>query len=219
MTSITLKLREKASSIWEKIFEHPFVVELYQGTLPREKFVFYVLQDYNYLVGLVRALTIIASKADFETSRKILELAHAEATIEIKNYEELLSRLGYTLKDAISIEPAPTNIAYTNFMISTSALGTVWEGLVALLPCFWSYAEIAEYHRDKLEKNPVSLYVDWARVYLSEEYRKVVDELRDLIDSASIGTSIERLESIFIQGSRYEYMFWDMAHKMEKWPI
>ena len=214
-----MKLREKADKIWKKIFEHPFVVELYQGTLPREKFVFYVLQDYNYLVGLVRALTIIASKADFEVSRKILELAHAEASIEMKNYEELLSRLGYTLEDAVNIEPAPTNVAYTNFMISTSTLGTVWEGLVALLPCFWSYAEIAEYHRDKLRENPVSLYVDWAKVYLSEEYKRVVNELRGLIDTAYPKVDLEKLERIFIQGSKYEYMFWDMAYNIEKWPI
>ena len=29
----------------------------------------------------------------------------------------------------------------------------------------------------------------------------------------------ERAEKVFFQSSRYEYMFWDMAYKLEKWPV
>ena len=47
-------LRRWADPIWEQIFRHPFVVEVYRGDLPLEKFRYYLLQDYNYLVNFAK---------------------------------------------------------------------------------------------------------------------------------------------------------------------
>ncbi|CAB50005.1 thiaminase II [Pyrococcus abyssi] len=206
---ITERLRRDADHIWRKIFEHPFVVQLYSGNLPMEKFKFYVLQDFNYLVGLTRALAVIASKADYPLLAELIELAREEITTEMKNYEELLKELGLTLEDAIKTEPTLVNSAYMDFMLSTAYKGRVVEGLTALLPCFWSYAEIAEYHKDKLDGNPVEIYREWGRVYLSEEYLSLVSRLREIIDS--LGGDYERLREIFITGSKFELAFWEMA--------
>ena len=50
MDSFSLKLKEEAAPIWEKILKHPFLVEMGEGSLPMEKFVFYFKQDYSYLI-------------------------------------------------------------------------------------------------------------------------------------------------------------------------
>ncbi|RLG84620.1 MAG: thiaminase II, partial [Thermoprotei archaeon] len=63
------RLRREADTVWKALVNHPFVVELYRGTLPREKFVFYVLQDYNYLIGMMRALSIAAARSRYEVAR------------------------------------------------------------------------------------------------------------------------------------------------------
>ena len=155
---ISDRLRNDADSIWKEIFDHPFVVELYEGTLPLEKFKFYVLQDYNYLVADMKNLSILSSKApSVEAMREMVEVAHLEATTEFKGYEEFLKRLGYTIEDAMGIEPAATNISYSSFLLATSSSTTFWEGLAATLPCFWIYAEIAKFHRDKLKENKTTL--------------------------------------------------------------
>ncbi|MFP3320898.1 MAG: TenA family protein, partial [Acidilobus sp.] len=52
-----------ADPIWEEIHRHPFVVELYAGRLPLERFRYYLLQDYSYIVNLTRALALAAAKA------------------------------------------------------------------------------------------------------------------------------------------------------------
>ncbi|AEC52684.1 hypothetical protein PNA2_1769 [Pyrococcus sp. NA2] len=206
---ITEKLRKDADHIWKRIFEHPFVVELYSGSLPLEKFKFYVLQDFNYLVGLTRALSVIASKADYPLLSEIIELAREEIVVEMKNYEDLLKELDLTLEDAKNAEVTLVNSAYMDFMLSTAYRGTVVEGLTALLPCFWSYAEIAEYHREKLKNNPVKIYREWGEVYLSEEYLELVRRLREIIDSSN--AEYERLKKIFLIGSKFELAFWEMA--------
>jgi len=213
------RLRRDADAIWQRIFEHPFVVELYEGTLPLEKFKFYAIQDYNYLIGMMRSYSLLAAKSDYEVAKAALEIAYADATVEMKNYERLLEKLGLKLEDAAKAEPAPTNEAYMNFLVSTCALGSPLECLVATLPCFWSYAEIAEKHKEKLKGNPVELYVEWASVYLSKEYVALVEKLRSLVDSLWRGEGYERLRSLFLRASRYEYMFWDMAYKLESWPV
>ncbi|MET1102224.1 MAG: TenA family protein [Pyrodictiaceae archaeon] len=219
MAGLTEMLREKASYIWERILEHPFVIELYTGRLPLEKFKYYVVQDYNYLIGMMRAFSLLASRADYETARLALEIAYADATIEMDNYRRLLGELGLSFEDVVSAEPAPTNVGYMGFLVSTCATSSPLECLVAVLPCFWSYEEIAMRHRDKLSSNPMRIYVEWAKTYLSREYHELVSRLRGAVDRLWDGGDTSKLERLFITASRYEYMFWDMAYRMEKWPI
>lgn len=214
-------LKRDSARAWQKLLNHPFVDELYRGTLPIEKFRFYAIQDYNYLIGLIKALSIAASKGDFHTLRTALSHASFLASTEMANYEKLLARLGLTLEEVVRAEPAPTNTAYVNFMIATCSMGTPLECLVSLLPCYWSYREIAAHNKDKLKSNTVELYRDWASVYLSEDYAGAVEEFKEAIERLwrSEGGSYERLKRIFHTATRYEYMFWDMAYNMEKWPI
>ena len=219
MAGLAEKLRHSANHIWRAILKHPFVVELYSGALPPEKFRYYAIQDYNYLVTMYKCFSLIASKAEYPLARKTLELAYTEATTEMANYERLLDKLGMRLEDVVRVDPSPTNTAYMNFLLTTCALGSPLEGLVAVLPCFWSYAEIASKHKDKLERNRNEIYVEWAKVYTTKEYLDLVNELKAFVNEMAVQESREKLERIFITASKYEYMFWDMAYRMEKWPI
>ncbi|ADY01013.1 MAG: thiaminase II [Vulcanisaeta sp.] len=219
---ITDLLRSRVNDIWYRIFNHPFVIELFNGTLPLEKFRFYVIQDYNYLITLTKCQAIIASKfEDPTTMRKILELALADVSTELENYNKLLNTLNLSFDDAIRIRPSPTNIAYMNFLLTTCTLGSPYEGLVAILPCYWTYLEIARYHVEKLRSNPIKIYRDWASIYLTPEYSGIVDSLRVIIDKASdyLMRDFDKLLNIFRQASVYEYLFWDMAYRQEQWVL
>ncbi len=218
---LTDRLRSDSMGIWRRLLEHSFVRELYSGSLPMEKFRFYAVQDYNYLIGLIKSLSIAASKGDYQALRTSLQHATFLATTEMANYERLLDRLGLTMEEVVRATPAPTNTAYVNFMIATCSLGTALECLVALLPCYWSYRDIALHNKDLLESNSVDLYREWAQVYLSREYGEAVEELRREIERLwSIEpVGYEKLRRVFQTASRYEYMFWDMAYNMEEWPV
>ena len=160
------KLRIDADNIWQSIIEHPFVVELYTGSLPLDKFKFYVLQDYNYLTSAIQNFSIISSRAgQVDNVNEVLEIAYLEAISELDAYEKFIKKLGYTLEDAINVEPIQMNVSYVNFLFSTSSLKSYEEAITSVLPCFWSYAEIAEYHKNKLKTNKNKLYIEWASVY------------------------------------------------------
>lgn len=216
--SKTAVLRDRASRIWNKILNHPFVLELYMGSLPIPKFKYYILQDYNYLVTMVRVLSIVAAKApNITQSKTALHLAYSTVTGEMENYERLLREMGLTIEDAAATTPNPTNIAYMNFLISTSLLNDYWVTLATLLPCFWTYSEIAEKHKEKLEFNKSVLYRKWASTYLSEEYRNLVELFKDEVDASNL--TVDQMWPYFELASKYEYMFWSSVYSEEKWSI
>ncbi|MBN1273964.1 MAG: TenA family protein [Candidatus Aminicenantes bacterium] len=213
------KLRKDAEAVWKKIVGHPFVVELYTGDLPIEKFTFYILQDYHYLIAAMKNFGLMASKASsVEAMREVIDILHLEATSEFDGYEELLNRLGYSIQDASEIEPLPSTISYSSFLLSISSLESYAEAITSVLPCFWSYAEIAEYHKDRLSTNPNQLYKDWAMVYTADPYLKLVEKMKKLVNEAGKGFSYKKLYSVFIKASRYEYMFWDSVYHKTNWP-
>jgi len=218
--SISERLHKDTEQVWNKIIAHPFVVELYQGSLPMEKFKTYILQDYSYLVDAIKNFSIIASRAQsVDVMRETVEIAHLEATGEFQGYENFLHTLGYTLDDAMQVEPFPVNLSYRGFLLTTSSMGASQEALVSVLPCFWSYLDIALYHQDALSSNPNKIYSDWASVYLSKEYAQLVEKLRRLVDLTGDDFSYEKLRSLFLTASRYEYMYWDAAYNLESWPV
>ena len=43
------RIYERAKALWPRYLTHPFVTEMADGTLPKEKFRCYMVQDYLYL--------------------------------------------------------------------------------------------------------------------------------------------------------------------------
>jgi thiaminase (transcriptional activator TenA) len=218
--NISEKLHKDAEHVWGKIIEHPFVVELYKGSLPMDKFNTYILHDYSYLVNAIKNFSIIASRAEsVDVMREVVEIAHLEATGEFQGYGDLLHALGYTLDDAMRVEPFPVNLSYRSFLIATSSLNATQEALVSALPCFWTYLDIALAHQDFLSGNDNKIYVAWASVYLSSDYARLVEKLRTLVDRTCEGYHYEKLRPFFLTASRYEYMYWDAAYNLDAWPV
>ena len=64
------RIRARAEKLWPRYLSHPFVTEMADGTLPEEKFRYYMLQDYLYLQDYVKIFAAIIQKADdFEQLR------------------------------------------------------------------------------------------------------------------------------------------------------
>jgi thiaminase/transcriptional activator TenA len=218
--NVSQRLRRDAAPVWEKIFRHPFVEEVYGGSLPMETFTFYILQDYHYLVDAIKNFCLIASRADTaENRRRILDIAHLEAVSELQGYEAFLKRLGRTLADAAAVEPIPANLSYRSFLLSAGCLKPFQESLTAVLPCFWTYSAMAEHHRARLEQNENPLYQEWAAVFLGADYRQLVTRLVDLVDDVTRNYPYAPLQEIFLTASRYEYLYWEAVYHRQTWPV
>lgn len=218
--TVAEQLRRDTDDVWQRLIEHPFVTELYSGDLPRDTFTFYILHDYHYLTAAMKNFSIIASKAPtVDEMRAVIDILHMEAESEYEGYQAFLERLGYTLQDTAALEPIPVSVSYGSYLLSTSALQSYDEAITAVLPCFWSYADIADYHGDKLSGNDSQLYRDWAAVYDTDTYQDLVDEMKHLVNRAADRSPYEDLLQVFTTASRYEYLFWDAVYNRQEWPV
>ena len=67
-------LRQLAAPIWEAQLHHPFVVALGKGTLPLQKFRYYILQDARYLEELARVFAAGAEIDKFGAELSLTKL-------------------------------------------------------------------------------------------------------------------------------------------------
>ena len=66
--SFTQAIRAKARPIWDRELKHPFVRGLGDGTLPIDRFRFYLGQDYLFLIEYCRVFALATAKArDLQT--------------------------------------------------------------------------------------------------------------------------------------------------------
>lgn len=219
----TATLRQKAHAIWEAEKRHPFVRGIGDGSLPREKFRYYMIQDYLFLVDFCRIFALGAAKADdigqmSQFSRLLHETLHTEMSLH-RAYGEQFGIPPAAMEQA---EPAPTCLGYTRFMLEAVQRGTVADLAAAVLPCQWGYAEIGRFLKETGDTSANNPYRDWIQMYASEEFKQLGDWLRNLLDSKAAGanaTDQARWTGLFLAGSRYEYMFWQMCWEEEQWPV
>jgi thiaminase (transcriptional activator TenA) len=59
----TEHLHQRVAEIWEAQREHPFVRGIGDGTLGLERFKFWLLQDYVFLIEYARLLALAAARS------------------------------------------------------------------------------------------------------------------------------------------------------------
>lgn len=190
--------------IYAKTLEHPFLRGLTDGTLPPERFRFYLQQDAAYLDAFSQALLDLAAKAPDPKWAATLK-RHATEAIAAE-------------KKLPPAPMAPTNYAYVNHFRAAVARGTFAEGLASLLPCYWIYQEVGRELIRKGSKNRD--YQRWIDTYASPDYAKSVNEALAMYNASApklTAAQRARARELFVLSARYEYMFWDMAWREEKW--
>ena len=221
-TAFSARLRTQCDRIWAGLHAHPFLGELARGTLPLDRFRFFLEQDLLYLPAFARCMAMGAAKSvsatDLEFFTRQLD---GIIRLEIPSNLRLLDQvIGLGAQDRGGARGmAPANVAYTSFLLATAAAGGPLEITAAILPCSWSYIEIADGLKDEIADHPV--YADWVAFYLQEEEANLVLNMRQTFDDMTQVVSEEKrqqLADIFTMSSRLEGMFWDMAYTLDQWP-
>ena len=218
--SVSARLRQAADPIWEQCLHHPFVTGIGDGTLNVEKFRHFMLQDYLYLFDYARVFAVGVVKArDPELMRTFSGNVDAILNGEMNIHRAYMKRLGITEEQVFSVKPALDNLSYTNYMLSVAHTGGPMEIVASILACSWSYAEIGQ----ALARIPGAadhpFYGEWIRGYASEDYAATNQALMELMDELAAGATeaqIAHLTEIFVNCSRYELGFWDMAWELRQ---
>jgi thiaminase (transcriptional activator TenA) len=218
----TERLRRKAAGIWEAQHQHPFVRGIAEGTLSLERFQFWLRQDYVFLIEYARLLALAAARSpDLETIARFATLLKETVDTEMSLHRGYAAEFDISIDDLERESPAPATRAYTDFLLRVAVTGDFAEVTAALLPCMWAFSEIGQ----RLATQPTpsdQRYAKWIAMYSSKEFAELAQWCRDLVDSLAAGLperDLQKLEAAFLTSSRYERQFWEMAWKMERWPV
>ena len=213
------QLRESANIFWEKEKTHSFILGLGSGNLDIQKFVYYLKQDYVFLIGYCKAISVAISKSsDLSDMIFLSDLLNETLTTEMDLHVKYCAEFDIEKKDLEKTKSSPTTTKYVNHMISSSESKGFLHSLVAILPCAWSYGEIATYLSNSMSNRSENKYIKWIDMYDSEEFKNSAKSIMEIIDEKTINlpeVQKKDLKATFYKSSEYEYDFWNAAWKME----
>ncbi len=204
--------------VYRSITEMAFIREMADGSLPREKFLFYIAQDDIYLQAYARTLAMIAARATEPAEvAAFTKFAQIALVSEQMMHEEFFSK---TPVEGAAARIQPACHHYTSYLLSVAATAPVEVAMAAVLPCFWIYREVGA-HIYKLsagsENNP---YKAWIDTYVGEEFEALVDEAIALCDAAAARNTPQvqaRMTEAYEFAARLEYDFWNAGYLLRKW--
>ncbi len=212
-------LYESSKKIWDKYLEHPFLKEIGEGSLNKDKFRKYLIQDYLYLIEYAKVYAMACVKSrNLKELKKFndgvtgsIETESANHIMYLKNFGEDIEKLEF--KYDLNL----VNESYTSFMKAIALTGTIEEIVAAVLPCTWSYnyigLKLKEKYKNNLEGN---FYKSWIESYCDDEYINFTNEWIDFTNEICENLDEkqkEKLKDIFVKASIYELEFWNMAYK------
>ena len=214
------RLLSASDDIWKQYNEHPFVLGIQNGDLDRNKFRYYIIQDYLYLEEYAKAFAVGVAKAkSLETANLFSKYIYV-MNGELNVHSGYIARLGISQDEITSTPRSLDNLSYTSYMLRVAYEEGEAEILAAILSCAYSYEIIA---KNIVRNNPGSVndgfYGDWIKGYASDAYAAdnviLIDTLNRLTENYT-ESQIRHLIDIFVACSRYELAFWEMSWKVRK---
>jgi thiaminase/transcriptional activator TenA len=219
-TPLTTELWSAAKGVFEEILAHPFLTGLTTGTLERESFRLYVIQDVHYIAQFARILAGVAARAPQSADVAMLTARSADLAAEHALHQSLLADLGVTEQELEATPMAPANRAYTDYLHAVTHTRPFPDALAALVACPWIYWEVGK--ELIAQGSPDPLYQRWIQRYGGDlaavnvpPFLALLDRVGEELTAAQRASAAEH----FVLGCRYEWMFWDMGYHRQTWPV
>ncbi|QLC34827.1 thiaminase II (plasmid) [Halarchaeum sp. CBA1220] len=213
-------LLDAGEALWRAQKTHPFVTELADGTLDEAAFRHWVEQDYRYLLDYARLFAVAGARArDEATMTTLVGISHDTLAEEMDLHREFAADYGIAREELESVTKAPTCEAYTGFLVRTAYEGSLAEIAAALYPCAQGYLDVAAHAAERATGE--HRYTPWLEAYTSDEFRAVVERIRDFVDRCGerFPGEHDAMREAFLTSARLEYRFWEMAYTREGWEV
>ncbi len=206
--------------LWDAAAHSDFIEQMGQGTLDKEKFLDYMVQDSLYLRDYARAYAMVLFK-----SHTMREIQVFYSVLGFVNDHENATRLAYlaqaelTDADVEKIPKKPACAAYTNYLIKIAQEEEIPEILMALMPCMLGYYDVfmqlVQRHPKVLEGYFGPLVRDYIAPGYGESCKIWTDYCEEICKDLDAARR-EKLKAIFKEASAHELYFWEMAGGKEK---
>ena len=208
---------QNAMPLWEKAAATPFLAEMGEGTLDRQRFYDYIVQDSIYLRDYLKAFAMGIFKAD---SLKQMQVFYS--VLGFVNDSENATRLQYlrdcgkTDADVETVPKSAACAAYTKFLIDTAKNEDVPEILMAVMPCMVGYYYVFDSLLKRYPSVKETYFAPLVADYTSEFYKQCCDEWTAYCNEVCSGLPAARkkkLIAVFEEASAQELYFWEQFNK------
>ena len=215
--SASNELRLSCAEDWEAATNHRFCKELAAGSLPREKMVQYLIQDYTFIDAFVRlAASAIAHAPSLADSIPLAQflavITGPENTYFLRSFEAL------GVDEAARTDPelwTATN-EFQALMREAAASGRYEEMMAVLVVAEWIYLSWATPVNPPEDDLPF-YFAEWITLHAGPGFEGVVHYLRDQLDTlwpSLDGTQKTRVEIAFRRAVALEKLFFDTAYSV-----
>lgn len=214
-------LEQQTQDVWQAIYGHPFVKGIGDGSLARERFEFYLKQDYVYLIDFSRVFALASAKArqleDMGTFAKLLDMT---LNTEMDLHRRTCQEFGISAEELGQTRPALITLSYTSFLVKACYEEPLAGIIAVLLPCAKGYADIAlQLQAAGVPEKPH--YRDWIETYASEDFVGWANWLAEKLDGFGAQASDsdkQKWQDIYLHSARFELLFFEMGWQKEEWP-
>ncbi|MEV0145129.1 MULTISPECIES: thiaminase II [unclassified Nonomuraea] len=216
------EVRAHTATLLDAIHRHPFNTALGDGTLSRDRFTFYLVQDARYLAAYAKVLATASARADEPADAMFFaQSAHTALAVERALHTGYLDGFGLSPADVAGIGTSPTCLAYASYLQATALSAPLPVLVAAVLPCFWVYQDVGTALLERTAGRSGHPYQAWISTYSDPSFAASVTQVRAIADRLA-GTADpatrRAMAEAFCRATEYEWMFWDSAWRLETWP-
>lgn len=205
-------LKSICTDDWQAATRHAFTDQLAAGTLPEDRMLAYLEQDYLFLDSFVRLLASAIARApslpDAVPGAQFLGLICGP---ENTYFLRAIDALGGDAAQPAHAHPVTAELQAVMRRAATS--DDYAQMLAVLVVAEWSYLDWAAPHADKAHDLPF-WFGEWIALHSGDGFEGVVAYLRDQLDRVwpTLTADEQRsVEAIFAETTRLERAFFDAA--------
>lgn len=196
---------------------HPFIIGLLDGTLAKEKYERYLIQDTHYLKDYSKVFAHVYLQLYNVKDLQFLHTCIGVVMSEETNMHiKYLSDFGLDVYKVESLKEEKATRDYLDFMLQYAPEKDAAKLFCAALPCTLTYEFIGKSLKKKrIEAGGENYYDAWIDAYAGSEFEefsiKSVELMDRMVENMSNEEKKELIE-IFVESCKYEMGFWNMSY-------
>ncbi|MCH4889851.1 thiaminase II [Acidaminobacter sp. JC074] len=209
---------QRVKDYYQAYLDHPFIKGLLDGSLDREKYKNYLIQDTHYLKDYSKVFANVYLLLD-----NVRDLQFLHTCIGVVMSEETNMHIQY-LKDydldvfkVESLEEKQATRDYLDFMLQYAPEKNAAKLFCAALPCTLTYEFIGKALKKKrLEVGGDNYYDAWIDAYAGQAFEdfavRSIELMNDLVEGYQESDLVELID-IFVESCEHEMNFWHMSYE------
>jgi thiaminase/transcriptional activator TenA len=208
---------DRVKDYYKAYLNHPFITGLLDGSLEKEKYERYLIQDTHYLKDYSKVFAHVYLQLDKVKDMQFLHTCIGVVMSEETNMHiKYLADFGLDVYKVESLKEEKATRDYLDFMLQYAPEKNAAKLFCAALPCTLTYEFIGKSLKKKRTIAGGENYYDaWIDAYAGEAFEDFSIESVELMDKMVEDMNDDEkkeLIEIFVESCEYEMKFWDMSY-------